>query len=272
MNHGSLFSGIGGFDLAASRVGLENVFQIEIDKFCQLVLKKNFPNAKRYSDIRDFDGSQYAGAIDIISGGFPCQPFSVAGQRKGKGDDRALWPEMLRVIRTIRPAWVVGENVAGIVSLELDAVLSDMEGIGYTCQAFVIPACAVNAIHRRDRVWIVAHAKSPIGEKSKLSRDRRAGYTDQGSVDIWVTPNSNCARREKLNMSAEPKKPGFNSGLSDFAIEWQPADTSDILRTAYGIPGRVDGRTARIKALGNAIVPQVAYEIFQAINNLYLNK
>jgi DNA (cytosine-5)-methyltransferase 1 len=267
MTHGSLFSGIGGFDLAASRMGWDNVFQVEIDPFCRRVLQKNFPDAQRFDDIRQFDGGDFAGKVDIISGGFPCQPFSVAGKRRGKDDDRALWGEMLRVIRTIRPAWIVGENVAGIISMELDTVLSDMESIGYTGQAFVIPACAVNAIHRRDRVWIVAHAKSPIEEQSRLSRHRRTGYTDDGCCDGGVATNTNRARREEFDLSAQPKRQGFDSGLSSFGtVEWQPLDTSDLLRTAYGIPGRVDRRGARIKSLGNAIVPQVAFNIYHAIS------
>ena len=294
MTHGSLFSGIGGFDLAASRMGWDNVFQVEIDPFCRRVLQKNFPDAQRFDDIRQFDGGEFAGKIDVISGGFPCQPFSVAGKRRGKDDDRALWGEMLRVIRTIRPAWIVGENVAGIISMELDTVLSDMESIGYAGQAFVIPACAVNALHRRDRVWIVAHAKSSIGEQSRLSWRRRAGYTDDGSSDGGVTthahaennrenigqfstciarsskaidPDPDCARCEKFDLSAQPKIQGFNSGLSSFGtVEWQPLDTSDLLRTAYGIPGRVDRRGAKIKSLGNAIVPQVAFNIYHAIS------
>lgn len=294
MTHGSLFSGIGGFDLAASRMGWDNVFQVEIDHFCRRVLQKNFPDAQRFNDIKEFDGSDFAGKIDIISGGFPCQPFSVAGQRKGKTDDRALWGEMLRVIRTILPTWVVGENVAGVISMELDTVLADLEGIGYSCQAFVIPACAVNAMHRRDRVWIVAHAKSPIEKQPRLLRHRWAGYTDDGSGDGGVTthahaenngenigqfstciarsskaidPDPDCARREELDLSALPKRQGFNSGFSSFGtVEWQPLDTSDLLRTAYGVPGRVDRRGARIKSLGNAIVPQVAFNIYHAIS------
>lgn len=220
--------------MAASRMGWGNIFQVEINPFCCRVLKKNFPDAKRFTDIRDFDGSEFAGKIDIVSGGFPCQPFSVAGQRRGKKDDRALWGEMLRVVRSIRPTWVVGENVAGIVSLELDAVLSDLEGIGYTCQAFVVPACAVGALHRRDRVWIIAHANRP--------------------------------GRKEFDLPALAKRQEFDSRLSAFgAIEWQP-DSSDILRAAYGLPGRVDGRAARIKSLGNAIVPQVAFHIYYSIS------
>lgn len=160
MTHASLFSGIGGFDLAAEWLGWENIFQVEIDPFCQKVLAKNFPNAKRYADIKQFRGTPYIGTVDVISGGFPCQPYSVAGQRRGSDDDRALWPEMLRVIREIQPTWVVGENVPGIISMEFESVCTDLESAGYAVQPFIVPACAVNALHRRDRVWIIAHFDS----------------------------------------------------------------------------------------------------------------
>lgn len=294
MKHGSLFSGIGGFDLAAARMGWENIFQVEIDPFCRRVLQKNFPDAQRFTDIKHFDGTDFAGEMDIISGGFPCQPFSVAGQRRGKTDDRALWGEMLRVVRTIRPTWVVGENVAGIISMELDTVLADLEGIGYTCQAFVVPACAVNALHRRDRVWIVAHAKgqqdfgqggSRISTQSPQDCKRAAAHPDRERQqqpqrlvsevgrrpehsNAGANSNPDCTRCQELDVPAIAERPRFNSGLSSFGtVEWQPHDTSDLLRAAYGIPGRVDSRAARIKALGNAIVPQVAFNIFQAIQS-----
>ena len=301
MRHGSLFSGIGGFDLAASRMGWYNVFQVEIDPFCRRVLEKNFPDAQRYNDIKQFDGRDYAGKLDIISGGFPCQPFSVAGQRRGKDDDRALWSEMLRVVRTIRPTWVVGENVAGIISMELDTVLTDLEGIGYASQAFVVPACAVNALHRRDRVWIVAHAKSPICEQPRISWQRRAGHSDSGGGHVGATPHpdrereqqqeraisevggwvehgnsfaaSNPASRGRQNWrhgaqseSEEANEFGNILGKCFQSVEWQPNDSSDILRAAYGLPGRVDGRAARIKSLGNAIVPQIAFNLFHYIS------
>lgn len=303
VTHGSLFSGIGGFDLAASRMGWENIFQVEIDPFCQRVLQKNFPDAQRFSDIKDFDGSEFAGAIDIISGGFPCQPFSVAGQRRGKNDDRAIWHEMLRVVREIRPSWVVGENVTGIISMELDAVLSDLEGIGYACQTFVIPACAVNALHRRDRVWIVANRKSEQQKRGRHSRERRYGHPNKNSSyggafansdrerelqpkggvfdiggraeygDSRASTNTYRRRRREGVQLAETQEGAANAfsrvyGHFCESGMWQPNDTSELLRTAYGIPGRVDGRGARIKALGNAIVPHVAYQIFNAINSI----
>ena len=186
MTHGSLFSGIGGFDLAAEWTGFENLFHCESNEFCQQVLKYHFPQAHSYDDITQTDFTSWRGKITILTGGFPCQPFSVAGQRRGAADDRYLWPEMFRAIREICPSWIIGENVAGIASMVLpgdeikvgsyqdvagesyraidlreqfvaDRICSDLETEGYTVQPLVIPACAVGAPHRRDRIWFIAH-------------------------------------------------------------------------------------------------------------------
>lgn len=161
MYHGSLFSGLGGFDLAASWVGWDNTFHSDIDPFCLSILKHHFPNATTYSDIRGTDFMPWRNRIDVLSGGFPCQPFSQAGKRKGTSDDRHLWPEMLRAIREIRPRWVVGENVLGITNwnggMVFEQVCADLETENYSVQPFVLPACGANAPHQRYRTWFVAH-------------------------------------------------------------------------------------------------------------------
>ena len=190
MNHASLFSGIGGFDLAAEWTGWNNVFNCEWEEFPRKVLKHHFPNAKQYEDIKDFNANEYRGRIDVLSGGFPCQPFSVAGKRKGSEDERHLWPEMLRVIRECQPRWVVGENVRGLVSwsdgLVLEEVFSDLEALGYSVQSFIVPACATGAPHRRDRVWIVAHSNNIRSNKPKESAEQ------QGRTEIRTTSAKSC--------------------------------------------------------------------------------
>jgi DNA (cytosine-5)-methyltransferase 1 len=162
MTHGSLFSGIGGFDLAAEWMGWENKFHCEWNEFGQKVLHHYWPNAEQFTDIKKSNFTKYANRIDILTGGFPCQPYSSAGKRLGKEDDRHLWPEMLRAIREIQPRWVVGENVRGLTNwnggVVFDEVQADLEDEGYEITPFLLPACAVNAPHRRDRIWFVAHS------------------------------------------------------------------------------------------------------------------
>lgn len=178
LTHLSLFSGIGGLELAAEMAGFSTVGQCEWADYPTKVLEKHWPDVPRWRDIRTLTGKSFyektgIRTVDVISGGFPCQPFSVAGKRKGKEDDRYLWPEMLRVISELRPAGVVGENVAGIVNMALDQVYADLENAGYTVQAFIIPACAVDAPHRRDRCAIVAHADS-------VGKQRVGGCRNEG--------------------------------------------------------------------------------------------
>jgi DNA (cytosine-5)-methyltransferase 1 len=163
MTHASLFSGIGGFDLAAEWMGWETAFYCEIDEFPLRMLRHYWPNATEYNDIKTTDFTIWRGRIDVLSGGFPCQPYSSAGKRLGKEDERHLWPEMLRAIREIQPNWVVGENVFGLTNwnggVVFEEVCVDLESEGYEVQPFILPACGVDAPHRRDRVWFVAHRK-----------------------------------------------------------------------------------------------------------------
>ena len=178
MKHGSLFSGIGGFDLAAEWMGWENIFHCEIAEFPRKILKYHFPKSICYEDIKKTNFTKHRGEIDIISGGFPCQPYSNAGKRKGKDDDRHLWPEMLRVIREIQPRFVVGENVAGLLSwnngMVFHEIITDLENEGYETQAFLIPACATNAPHRRDRIWFVAHSNNArTNERMQFDGERK---------------------------------------------------------------------------------------------------
>jgi len=153
----SLFAGIGGLDLGLERAGMECVAQVEIDDFCQKVLTKHWANVPKFKDVRDV-GKHNLPTADLICGGFPCQPHSYAGKRRGKADDRNLWGEYLRIIDELEPQYIVGENVPGLITTILDEILSDLETRDYTCQTFVIPAGAFNAPHWRDRVWIIAHS------------------------------------------------------------------------------------------------------------------
>ena len=299
--HLSLFTGIGGLDIAAEWAGFETVGQCEWADYPTKVLEKHWPDVPRWRDIRTLTKESFyertgLRTVDVISGGFPCQPFSVAGKRRGKEDDRYLWPEMLRVISGLRPAWVVGENVAGIVSMALDQVLSDLEAIGYTCQAFVVPACAVDAPHRRDRCAIVAH--SNIGtmrddsnyrrapdreihppeytgmaggaEKTVADADQpgiqgrsKAGNTEsqrENTVEYTWRCSDVCNANGKMwNGSIKHKDSPRFSGPP--IADWWPAEPN-VGRVAHGIPSRVD----RLKCLGNAVVPQQFYPIFKAIS------
>ncbi len=293
MTHLSLFTGIGGLDLAAEWAGFETVGQCEWADYPTQVLEKHWPDVPRWRDIRTLTKESFyertgLRTADIISGGFPCQPFSVAGKRRGSEDDRYLWPEMLRVIKEIRPAWVIGENVAGIVNMALDTVLSDLESIGYTTGAFIIPACAVDAPHRRDRCVIVAYAgnipnsKSTMRKRQRPIKDRQSdGYSDL--CNVVPDPDDRCgpSRRQRELSAAEEAgsggsdygrgspehgarerraaKPGLG-GMADGVSCWMD-EPLNIPRIARGVKDRVN----RLKCLGNAVVPQQFYPIFRAI-------
>lgn len=229
MTHVDLFSGIGGFALAARWAGFRTVCFSEIDDYASAVLRKHWPSVPNLGDIIKANFSPYTGAT-LLTGGFPCQPFSVAGKRAGASDDRFLWPRMLEVIAAVQPTWIVGENVTGIIRMELDRVLADLEGQGYSAFPLNIPAVAVDAKHRRDRVWIVANLNG-----QGLSKSREYRETESQAEDFIV-------------QSATSGFPGREA-------------YPELLRGVHGLPRRVD----RIKCLGNAIVPQVAFEILKAI-------
>ena len=331
MKHGSLFSGIGGFDLAAEWCGWENIFHCEWNPFGQKVLKHHFPNSISYNDITKTDFSIHRGNIDIITGGFPCQPYSTAGLRKGKADERHLFPEMLRAIKEIQPTWVIGENVRGLVSwgggLVFHEVCDDLEREGYEVQPFIIPAASVNAPHRRERIWFVAYSHNARanqsmrsnGEREKIdqrqeeltqpefrqngsngtfinSNDKRtsSGFgqvqKENGEIPEWnnnakfsdtnFKPHAQTPHRQRQEWGLHEREPENangqqfsksnarsmqNSSWENFSTEYPLCYGND------GLSERLDGitfskwRNESIKAGGNAIVPQVAYEIFKTI-------
>ena len=282
MTHGSLFSGIGGFDLAAEWSGFTNLFNCEWEEFPRKVLKHHFPNAEQYADIHDFDATIYNGRVDILSGGFPCQPFSLAGQRKGSEDERYLWKEMLRVIGECNPRWVLGENVRGLCSwsngLVFEEVCADLEAIGYSVQSFIIPACATNAPHRRDRVWIVAYAADTNCIRG--GEDVRGANGEPNKCNE-ISENGNASNSDdKLSKRRNgERKVGWNQQTKRIESFIQPRKWQEFPTVAPicggddGLPKELDGitfpkwRRESIKAYGNAIVPQVAYRIFQSIKN-----
>ena len=328
MTHASLFSGIGGAELAASWMGWTNLFHCELNPFCRKVLEYWFPNSTSYGDITTTDFTPWRGKIGILTGGFPCQPFSLAGSRRGAEDDRYLWPHMLRAIREVQPAWVVGENVAGILTMVqpgeavdvagqaslfgesdlcrteqqyvIETICQDLEEEGYSVQPFLVPACAVGAPHRRDRVWIVArlatHAEGdrdsgrPRQLRQEDGRQRGALHTQprqHGRIPTVDAPNPDFNRWRERTDEQEPLTerhgtPNHGQGGSDGHLACPagdlPADRWRDFPTQSTVCGRHDGLSAlldgisfprwreeSLKAYGNAMCPQVAYEIFRAI-------
>ncbi|MED1801816.1 DNA cytosine methyltransferase [Brevibacillus porteri] len=242
----SLFAGIGGIDLAAHWAGIETVAFCEIEPFCQKVLQKHWPEVPIFDDVRTINKQQLIEkgvigderAIDIICGGYPCQPFSTAGERKGKDDDRHLWPEVSRLLQEIRPTWFLGENVAGHVTLGLDDVLSDLEGIGYAAEPFVIPACAVNARHRRDRVFIVAHSMRSVLSSEQESQHQTVGRRQDS---LAHGEKQLLARLEDVADSAskglqEWRQSGISQGKtkSGTGMELEPERCSEDVANANG--------------------------------------
>ena len=340
MIHASLFSGIGGPEVAAAMMGWTNAFHCEINHFGRAVLEYWFPESKSYEDITKTDFKEWRGKIDVLTGGFPCQPFSYAGKRGGREDERYLWPQMLRAIDEIRPTWVIGENVAGITTMVEGGVLADMgcslslfqegdglhryelrqsftiericrglEGLGYTVQPMLIPAAAVGAPHRRDRIFILANAENALGNRPGIGRDEKQrdkwdfGDFSTGS-DEWLCAEKgvdasdsngdrrrclpNKGREEDLSHGQEGRR--FLGEVARYGKGWSFARhllrperrwkrfpvVSPVHSGNDGLPIRMDGasipftkwRTEALKAYGNAIVPQVMYRIFQAIEQV----
>jgi DNA (cytosine-5)-methyltransferase 1 len=280
-----LFSGIGGFSLGLEWAGFETAAFCEFDQEAQKVLRKNWPEVPIFSDVRTLTKQelQSNGIYDIrlICGGYPCQPFSLAGERRGAEDDRHLWPEMFRLIQELRPDWVIGENVAGHINMGLDEVLADLEAAGYTARPFVIPACAVDAHHRRDRAWIVAHANSDSKSDGSKHEQRMVENTSsrprRDSESITGRQNNEAERSQDTDKTARPSKDvacsnGAQCQRNSSAIRtsskysdtsrsswWKPEP--NVGRVANGVPRR----SHRLKQLGNAVVPQVVEKIGQMI-------
>jgi DNA (cytosine-5)-methyltransferase 1 len=262
MKHIGLFEGIGGFSLAARWAGWETIAWCEWNEFGQKVLRHHFPKATGHGDITKTDFTIYANKIDILTGGFPCQPYSTAGKRLGKDDERHLWPEMLRAIREIQPRWVVGENVRGLVNwnggMVFDEVQADLEACGYEVLPFILPACAKDAPHRRDRVWFIAYS-------NKISRQ---------SVGICKNENIEQQKKKKRSTNRHQFHMVFNGNSFEIWSDRRQKFIceSPLVSDIDGFSNRLDGITfskwanQSNGAYGNAIVPQVAYEIFKAIN------
>ena len=279
MKHGSLFSGIGGFALAAGWAGFETVGFCDNEPYAQAVLKKHWPNVPIHGDIKALDGTAYRG-VTLLTGGFPCQPFSNAGKRRGKDDDRYLWPQMLRVIQEARPTWIVGENVVGIIGLALDQVCSDLEAEGYEVEPIIIPACGVDAPHRRNRVWVVAWGGGDVADpKNTKRRARKLGETlaaigtpgnnkSLGCCSVLADSKSQQSssndNRQEQRETSRPEQSQFRGSDCGELQRSNWTTEPSVGRVANGIPYGMD----RIKGLGNAIVPQVAYQIIKGIREL----
>lgn len=299
----SICSGIGGLDLAAEQADIEVIGQIEIDDFCTLVLEKHWPTVPRWRDLKTFHGTE-CGRFDIIFGGIPCQPFSAAGPRRGIADDRHLWPDMLRIIRTGRPNWVVIENVAHFARMALDIVWADLEDENYEVGAYILPACAVEAPHQRQRIFVVAHAKRERCDRLTHVAGR---HDDHWQETEWQESASGIAQSgenypanhvaDAARYAREYQQGQWQGVRNESAIygaqgdDWHARVSQPFLgRDLDGIPDWLDGhwpatpdkpqhvwepsRTvtvrpsnwgARIKALGNAVVPVQAAPVFRAI-------
>lgn len=294
MKHVDLCSGIGGFALGFQWAGLsEPQLFCDIEPWCRKILQQHWPNVPVASDVKELasDPERFVPDCDILTAGYPCQPFSFAGQRKGEEDDRHIWPYILKIVASKRPTWCVFENVYGHISLGLDSVLSDLEREGYATRTFVVPACGVNAPHKRNRVWIVAHTDS-IGLQehghSEPTVTIGEGSSDGSNTSGSRLTGNHRGRSEQFTQDARqdvpnPKGIGVQGLWSSWEQESHPHEGQEVPmcdsqggrqtiwdvepnvgRVANGIPKRVD----RIKGLGNAIVPQIAQRIAWTIKEV----
>ncbi|NDV93498.1 DNA cytosine methyltransferase [Dysgonomonas sp. 521] len=294
MKLATLFSGIDGFSLAGDWLGWETVFTCEIDEFCNIILNHYKPNIPHYGNIKQTNFSIWRGKVDVLAGGFPCQPHSVAGKRLGKNDDRHIWPEMLRAIREISPRWVVGENVRGIISwnggMVFNEVQSDLEAVGYEVTPYILPACAVNAPHRRDRTFFIAH-RTDTGIKSLQPEWKNGVY----GLKTVTYPNS----KRQSSKEHWKKKSGFfteksipadwrdfptqspvcngDDGFSTELLRHRIRDDSMGLLSEKEIDKIISKavtkvRAESIKAGGNAVAPLLIYQIFKAVEDYENNQ
>ena len=315
MIHFSLFSGIGGFDLASEWMGWKNYLSCEIADFPNKILEHYWPDAYHHRDVKTLNyetinnelserfGKQWRDDDIILTGGFPCQPYSSAGKRLGKEDERHLWPEMLRIISEIKPKFIVGENVFGLLNwnggMVFAEVCSDLEHQGYEITPVVIPAAAVNAPHGRSRVWFVAYSNG-TGEKhnggTNIAEEREVRGNEESNVlgELCGDGNATDTLHEGLQgrqnidewekYNNEGRRNGFNIRTISKNNEWNAKQffknfptQSPICSGDDGISNRLDGitfpkwRAESIKGYGNAIVPQVAFEIFKAIEKTYFD-
>lgn len=295
-----LFSGIGGFSLAGHWAGMTTAAFCEIEPFCQKVLNKNFPGVPVYEDVRTITRQQLekdgvmsdSDPIGLICGGIPCQPFSVSGKQLGTEDERHLWPEMYRLVKEIRPTWVLVENVTGFIKLALDLIINDLENEDYQTGTFVIPAAAVGAPHKRERIFIVGHSKRSGCSREPWRRTREVTKNRHLQLEKENVADTNSPGQQEFNVATIAKREGFYTRGVD-QIESEGVNQSRLGRVLDGLPDWMDGyrltrwpayygelqheweplrvapdvknRKERLRALGNTVVPQVVYPILKAI-------
>ena len=280
LQHLDLFSGIGGFSLGLETAGLaETVAFCDIEDYCQKVLNKHWPHVPIFSDIKELNyetlRAKGINNIDIITGGYPCQPFSVAGRKKGEQDPRHLWPEYFRLVKELRPTWVIGENVSGHIKQGLDTVLENLESEGYSTRTFSISASSIGANHKRERVWILAHSGRSLREGTELGRENENEIGKENANQFErssSTSQSNVANseRERLQRSEQYETHTRETStqfptaeqIEATGLHW--AIEPDVGRVAHGIPNRMD----RLKSLGNSLVPQIPFLIANCIKQI----